>query len=282
MADGGIREVTLKVSEGHKDECDLVTIDHDLAFLAEVDGDASADVGLDLPLAPFGPVGMAHDGAGGQDGVQIGHGALGAGAAVRIMKVRADITALVGSRICHDLVSPLGAIGNGVELLELSGAAPSEEMSLITESVANANARLRFFRVAYGSADPAQRLSRSEITATLSAAARGGRLSYFWTPEGDHPRGDVRAVFLMLQCLESAMPYGGEIHVRHDAGTWEMTGEGDRMKIDEDLWSALVTPRARINVDAARVQFALLPDALADLGRTLAIRIAPDRIVARF
>lgn len=196
--------------------------------------------------------------------------------------MRPDITALVGSRICHDLVSPLGAIGNGIELLELTGAAPSEEMSLIAESVANANARLRFFRVAYGSADPAQRLSRSEITATLSAAARGGRLSYFWTPEDDHSRGDVRAVFLLLQCLETAMPYGGEIHVRRDAKNWEVTGEGDRMKIDEDLWTALVTPRARVSVDAARVQFALLPEALADLGRSLAVKIAPDRIVARF
>jgi histidine phosphotransferase ChpT len=74
------------------------------------------------------------------------------------MKARTDLTALVGSRICHDLVSPLGAIGNGVELLGLTGIAPSPEMALIVESVENANARLRFFRIAYGAAGTDQRL----------------------------------------------------------------------------------------------------------------------------
>jgi len=52
-----------------------------------------------------------------------------------------DLTALIGSRICHDLISPLGAIGNGVELLQLSGMGDSPEMALISESVTNANLR---------------------------------------------------------------------------------------------------------------------------------------------
>jgi histidine phosphotransferase ChpT len=63
-----------------------------------------------------------------------------------------DLTSLIGSRICHDLISPLGAIGNGVELLAMSGTAPGPEMDLISQSVENANARIRFFRVAFGAA----------------------------------------------------------------------------------------------------------------------------------
>ncbi len=47
-----------------------------------------------------------------------------------------DLAALVGSRICHDLISPIGAIGNGVELMMMEGAAKGPEMALITESVA--------------------------------------------------------------------------------------------------------------------------------------------------
>ena len=39
-----------------------------------------------------------------------------------------DIAALLGSRICHDLISPLGAISNGVELLEMSGAQMGPEL----------------------------------------------------------------------------------------------------------------------------------------------------------
>mgnify|MGYP000296592635 CR=1 FL=1 len=42
---------------------------------------------------------------------------------------------LIGSRICHDLISPIGAIGNGVELLGLTGP-PSPEVRLIADSVA--------------------------------------------------------------------------------------------------------------------------------------------------
>lgn len=61
-----------------------------------------------------------------------------------------DIAALVSARICHDLISPIGAIGNGVELLMLDKAAASPEMDLISESVTQASARIRFFRLAYG------------------------------------------------------------------------------------------------------------------------------------
>jgi histidine phosphotransferase ChpT len=42
-----------------------------------------------------------------------------------------DTSALLGSRICHDLISPLGAISNGLELLAMSGIASSPEMTLI-------------------------------------------------------------------------------------------------------------------------------------------------------
>jgi histidine phosphotransferase ChpT len=70
-----------------------------------------------------------------------------------------DLCALIGSRLCHDLVSPVGAIGNGVELLSMEGAgapmpAGAAELSLVRESVENAQARLRFFRIAFGDAAP--------------------------------------------------------------------------------------------------------------------------------
>ena len=68
----------------------------------------------------------------------------------------AELASLVAARLCHDLVSPLGAIGNGVELLEMSGDFPgiskSPELALITESVRSARARVRFFRTAFGHA----------------------------------------------------------------------------------------------------------------------------------
>lgn len=197
------------------------------------------------------------------------------------MKGAEDIAALVGSRICHDLISPLGAIGNGLELLGLSGMPGSPEMALISESVDNANARIRFFRVAYGPAEPGQMMGRPEIASILSAASRGGRLSYFWETAGDQPRQEVKAIFLFLQCCETAMPLGGEIHVRRTTTGWEIEAEAERMIVDETLWTGLHSKPLRPAVSAAQVQFALLPLALADLDRQIALKIEKGRIVAR-
>ena len=72
------------------------------------------------------------------------------------MQDKPDLAALIASRICHDLISPIGAIGNGVELLAMEPGGPRPEMALISESVANANARIRFFRICFGQASSDQ------------------------------------------------------------------------------------------------------------------------------
>lgn len=191
------------------------------------------------------------------------------------------LTALVGSRICHDLVSPLGAIGNGVELLGLSGAGTSPEFALIEESVNNANARLKFFRIAYGLGQKEQRLSKADIVTTLAAVTRQGRLSYNWNVEGDQPKELVRIAFLLFQCLETAMPYGGDISVTENDGGWDISAETERLQIKEDLWEALQNPRLQPRVSPAEVQFALLPEVLIETGRTLAFKIQGNGILAR-
>ena len=134
--------------------------------------------------------------------------------------MRTDISALIGSRICHDLISPIGAIGNGVELLSL-GEGPangSPELELISESVENASARIKSFRFAYGSNASHQIIGRQEVLSTLAATARGGRLTYFWNISDDQPRDEVRAVFLGLQCFETALPLGGTIDINRSEG----------------------------------------------------------------
>ena len=192
------------------------------------------------------------------------------------------LTALVGSRICHDLISPLGAIGNGVELMGLTGVAKTPEFALIEESVQSANARIKFFRIAYGNAAPEQSLSRADIASTLASVARGGRLSYFWNLEGDQPKVNVRIAFLVFQCFETAMPFGGEISIAAAGDQWEAVAEAERLKIDGQLWDSLTDTRSRVTVDAGAVQFALLPEVMAELGRSLAVKITDERIVVRF
>jgi histidine phosphotransferase ChpT len=196
--------------------------------------------------------------------------------------MRPDIAALVGSRICHDLISPLGAIGNGVELMSLTDGNTDQEMALITESVENANARIRFFRISYGAASTDQMISRTEVMSVLSATARGGRFTYFWQVEDDQPRRDVRIAFLLLQCLETAFPAGGDISVTQKGGNWEVSGTATRINFDETLWDTLHSTRPKFDHTAAQVQFALLPMVISEARRKLEITATPTHVTATF
>ena len=138
-----------------------------------------------------------------------------------MQNVSATLAALVGSRLCHDLISPIGAIQNGLELIALSGADQSSpEMTLIQDSCASAAARIRFFRVAYGAAGEAQMMSRREIAGILSGVTNGGRLTAEWSAAEDQPRPEVQLCFLAFQCCESALPMGGAVRIENDAAGW--------------------------------------------------------------
>jgi histidine phosphotransferase ChpT len=63
-----------------------------------------------------------------------------------------DISNIVASRICHDIISPIGAIHNGLELISMTASldVKSPEMALIHDSCQDARAHIEFFRVAFG------------------------------------------------------------------------------------------------------------------------------------
>ncbi|WP_019953621.1 histidine phosphotransferase family protein [Yoonia vestfoldensis] len=193
-----------------------------------------------------------------------------------------DLATLVGSRICHDLISPIGAIGNGLELLSLTDGDQGAEMDLISDSVQNANARIRFYRIAYGAASADQMLNSTEVLSFISVLARGGRFTYFWQVAEDRPRREVRCALLLLQCFEAAMPVGGDIHVQFIDERWVLSAESLRFKIEPDLWDRLAEGDTAFAYSAAQVQFALLPGLLAEAGRSLKIKMSSDRIVVTF
>lgn len=198
------------------------------------------------------------------------------------MQEKPDLAALIASRICHDLISPIGAIGNGVELLAMEPGGTRPEMALISESVANANARIRFFRICFGQASTDQRIARSEVASILGDLSRGGRVGYAWTSPTDLSRREVRLVFLLLQCLESALAYGGKVAVTRGEAGWAILAEAPRLKVDPALWEVLTEPRAPAEIGAAQVHFALVPEELARQGRRLVTEIGETTIRLTF
>ncbi|NDR54845.1 histidine phosphotransferase family protein [Aliiruegeria sabulilitoris] len=183
--------------------------------------------------------------------------------------VQPDLSSLIGSRICHDLISPIGAIGNGLELLSMAGAG-GPEVTLISDSVANANARIRFFRIAFGMASAEQGTARSEILSILKDIYGDTRTKLDWAVNVDCRRAEAKAAFLTLLCLENALPYGGTITVNRADGRWQFSANSPKLKYDEALW-AVPTNGAPFELSPKNVQFALLPEALARLGRKLSL-----------
>lgn len=160
---------------------------------------------------------------------------------------------MVGSRLCHDLVSPLGAIGNGLELLDLTYDS-SPELQLMHFAVRSAQGRLRLFRLAYGVALPGQTARGSELSMALRALEASGRINVQVTVPEDSlmQRKAAKRLSLAVLCAETALAWGGDIVVSAE----QVIARGKRLNIDTPLWDALSgTP---LRPDTATVHFALL------------------------
>mgnify|MGYP001813787661 CR=1 FL=1 len=181
-----------------------------------------------------------------------------------------DLSALVSARLCHDLISPMGAIGNGLELLQMSQGGGADELALINDSLATALAKLRFYRIAFGPADPSARQSMDEA-AQLTDSMFHGRFSVEWRfEEPSVPKPIVRLIFLAILCMEKSLPMGGCLIVNVSSDDVEISVDGTRTVPPTDLW-AHVTHGAHIDdLQSNGVQFVLLRNALLAGGRTLA------------
>lgn len=190
------------------------------------------------------------------------------------------LATLIGSRICHDLISPVGAIQNGIELLTMEGQS-GPEMALIADSVANATARIRFLRVAFGTAGGGQVIGVGEIRSILADMSQAGRVQFHWTGEEDCPRAGLQMLFLAMMCLESAMPRGGVVATLREAEGWAIRAPADRTRPDPHLWTQLCGGDGPAEVQPAHVQFPLLAALLQARGRQAELTEEEEAVVIR-
>ena len=133
------------------------------------------------------------------------------------MTEKPDITALVTARMCHDLASPIGAVGNGVELVELAGKTLGQEGELIKASVNAAAAKLKLFRIAYGQFHSEEILHAAEISAVQTAWNITGRIQVDFVLQ-EIPKTDMKIYLLILQSIQVAMPQGAKVVVKITEG----------------------------------------------------------------
>ncbi len=190
-----------------------------------------------------------------------------------------DIAAQVVSRICHDLISPVGAIGNGVELLALSGKGEGPELDLIAESVARAQARIRFFRIAFGEFSADRRINPAELRSIVDALFLGTRIVMDWRMTADLSRREAKLCFLLLLCQESALPRGGTISAETmQDGGWVLRASADRLNVEHTLWEGLVSGHGAPPPLPKDVHFALAARHGASIGARVAVEVTENTI----
>ena len=186
---------------------------------------------------------------------------------------------LVASRICHDLINPVGAIANGVELFEMTGGSEAE-LELISDGVHHTSARVRFFRIAFGQSDPNQIISSQEIQ-SIFEDKRNDRVLVNWRVTQPRARTELKAAFLAILCIEQALPRGGDITVTYENG-WSLVAEADVIDADHDLWLALSENKSPEEVTPNTVHFALLPETLQSLRFLPTVLISNTRLSLHF
>ncbi|AWB08235.1 hypothetical protein A6A40_24600 (plasmid) [Azospirillum humicireducens] len=183
----------------------------------------------------------------------------------RPVSVDIRVLELLASKLCHDLVSPVGAIRNGLELIEemqedeegggLAGGFLGEAVKLIDHSSGQADRRLRVFRLAYGVAGRDQK-GFGDARNAAAGYVEGGRTRLDWPERVPHDmtaqrRGVVKLVLNLILMADEALTHGGLVSVAADgdetAGRIVVTAAGRPGTLNPDAAAALAgtaTPEA--------------------------------------
>jgi len=137
-----------------------------------------------------------------------------------------ELAALLCSRVCHDLISPVGAIVNGLEVLDDNPKPEDKEfaLDLIRKSAKTASARLQFCRLAFGAAGSAgAQIDLGDAQAMAKGHIEDGKTSLAWNlPRLLLPKNRVKLLLNMLIVAQHTIPRGGLL-------TIDPIGEGEAM-----------------------------------------------------
>lgn len=193
------------------------------------------------------------------------------------MQNNLTLASLTGSRLCHDLISPIGAIGNGLELLKWAGTPETPELALIKESVESAQARISFFRIAFGPSPADQTRSGQTLLKVMKNYVATTRNTLSWTPLDEIDAQHAKLTFLLVMCLEHSLLHGGQIEVSDDGR--HITGRSKTLSTVNSVWAIL---EGAAPDKAAEVQFALAANHAASIDAAISVEKQDDHIKISF
>lgn len=200
-----------------------------------------------------------------------------------------DLAALLCSRVCHDVISPVGAIVNGLEVLEDESDASMRDfaLDLIRKSARQASARLQFARLAFGAAGSA---GASIDLGDAEGVARGmfqdDKVTLTWSaPRALFPKNKVKLLLNLVVIATNAIPRGGAIDVSvsgdAEACTFLLKSKGINARIPPHSESLLAGSPEGGTVDAHGIQayYAGLVGRAA--GMTVSLSLQGDEVRVR-
>jgi histidine phosphotransferase ChpT len=173
-----------------------------------------------------------------------------------------DLAALLCSRVCHDLISPAGAIVNGLEVFEESNDEETKTfaMELIKKSARTASARLQFCRIAFGAAGSAgAQIDLGDAENVARGIIEDEKVKLAWNlPRALLPKNRVKLLLNMLLVATQSIPRGGILAVDGDgvaeAMTFKITARGLNARIPKAVPALLAGCPEGGTIDAHAIQ----------------------------
>ena len=200
-----------------------------------------------------------------------------------------DLAALLCSRVCHDVISPVGAIVNGLEVLEDEKDPDMRAFAvdLIKKSARTASARLQFCRLAFGAAGSAGASidtgDAEQVTRNLIADERT-RLEWR-APRALMPKNKVKLILNLCLIAAAAIPRGGVISVEvtgaDDAPSIEVSAKGGVVRLAHGVASLLKGAPEGEGVDAHGIQAFYAGLVARACGMDLDLVVAGDELSLR-
>jgi histidine phosphotransferase ChpT len=192
-----------------------------------------------------------------------------------------DLAALLASRVCHDVISPVGAIVNGLEVLEEEKDAEmrGHALALIKSSAAEASSRLQFCRLAFGAAgSKGSSIDTGDAEHVTRQLLADERTRIEWTvPRVLMAKNKVKLLLNLCLIADAAIPRGGDISVsakgEDDDLCFHIEAKGINARLAPGLTSLLLGEPEENVVDARAIQayYAGLIARACDLDVTLAL-----------
>ena len=172
-----------------------------------------------------------------------------------------ELAALLCSRVCHDLISPVGAIVNGLEVLDDNPKAEDRDfaLDLIRKSARTASARLQFCRLAFGAAGSSgAQIDLGDAQTMARGHLEDGKTSITWNlPRLLLPKNRVKLLLNMLVIAQQTIPRGGTLTVdslgQGETMGFRVTANGLNARLPQNI-ADLLSSGQPSSVDAHSVQ----------------------------